>query len=816
MKNLFKYAASYWKAMIAIVLILIVQAYCDLSLPAYTSDIVNVGIQQGGIEDEVPEQIAVEEMEKLLLFVSEDDQQTVTDSYTEDNTSYDKDAYVLKDSVAEDEDAMKDLKEILQIPMMMTAGIESGSDTTKQMEKQLKEQMKQGMAQSQSAQQSAAQELPEGMSQEEAQKMAQAQSAQQGAASQAQQSAALEDASMFDLLKMLPAEQRSALVDQISEKMDDMPDTILDQAAVSFCKSAYKDLGMDTDQIQIHYLLKTGGQMAGLALLGMVASITVAFLASRVGASAGRDLRSGVFHKVVGFSNNEFNHFSTASLITRSTNDIQQIQMLIVMLLRMVLYAPILAIGGVLQVMKTNVSMSWIIGLAVIIIAFVVLLLFFVVMPKFKILQSLVDKLNLVTREILTGLPVIRAFSTEKHEEERFDDANRTLTKTNLFVNRAMTFMMPTMMLVMNGVSVLIVWTGAHGISDGQMQVGDMMAFIQYTMQIIMGFLMLCMISIMLPRAAVAADRVEEVLKSETMIHDPEREKHFPEEGKGVLTFDHVSFRYPGADEDVLEDITFTAKPGETTAIIGSTGSGKSTLVNLIPRFYDVTEGDITLDGVDIREVKQHELREKLGYVPQKGVLFSGDIASNIMFGNSHGSEAEMMEAAEIAQATEFIDTKPEKYQSPISQGGANVSGGQKQRLSIARAIAKHPQVFIFDDSFSALDYKTDVTLRRALAEKTSGSTVVIVAQRISTILHAEQIIVLDEGKVAGKGTHAELLRTCPVYREIAESQLSKAELEAALKEQPETNAEKRDVQKVKAQITAEQKTDGKEEQSHA
>ena len=816
MKNLFKYAASYWKAMIAIVLILIVQAYCDLSLPAYTSDIVNVGIQQGGIEDEVPKQIAVEEMEKLLLFVSEDDQQTVTDSYTEDNTSYDKDADVLKDSVAEDEDAMKDLKEILQIPMMMTAGIESGSDTTKQMEKQLKEQMKQGMAQSQSAQQSAAQELPEGMSQEEAQKMAQAQSAQQGAASQAQQAAALEDASMFELLKMLPAEQRSALVDQISEKMDDMPDTILDQAAVSFCKSAYKDLGMDTNQIQIHYLLKTGGQMAALALLGMVASITVAFLASRVGASAGRDLRGGVFHKVVGFSNNEFNHFSTASLITRSTNDIQQIQMLIVMLLRMVLYAPILAIGGVLQVMKTNVSMSWIIGLAVIIIAFVVLLLFLVVMPKFKVLQSLVDKLNLVTREILTGLPVIRAFSTEKHEEKRFDDANRTLTKTNLFVNRAMTFMMPTMMLVMNGVSVLIVWTGAHGISDGQMQVGDMMAFIQYTMQIIMGFLMLCMISIMLPRAAVAADRVEEVLKSETMIHDPEREKHFPEGGKGVLTFDHVSFRYPGADENVLEDITFTAKPGETTAIIGSTGSGKSTLVNLIPRFYDVTQGDITLDGVDIREVKQRELREKLGYVPQKGVLFSGDIASNIMFGNSHGSEAEMMEAAEIAQATEFIDTKPEKYNSPISQGGANVSGGQKQRLSIARAIAKHPQVFIFDDSFSALDYKTDVTLRRALAEKTSGSTVLIVAQRISTILHAEQIIVLDEGKVAGKGTHAELLRTCPVYREIAESQLSKAELKAALKEQTETNAEKKDVQKVKAQVIAEQKTDGKEEQSHA
>ena len=757
MKNLFKYAASYWKAMIAILLILVLQAYCDLSLPAYTSDIVNVGIQQGGIEDEVPRQIATEEMEKLLLFVSEDDQQTVMDAYTEDNTSYKKEAYVLKDSVAEDEHTLRKLKEILQIPMMMTSGIESGSDTTKQMEEKLKEQMSQGMSQG----------MP--------------------------QSVPLDDMSMFDLLKMLPAEQRATMVEKIEEQMSEMPDTILDQAAVSFCRSAYKDLGMDMDQTQIHYLLKTGGQMAALALLGMAASIMVAFLASRVGASAGRDLRSGVFHKVVGFSNNEFNHFSTASLITRSTNDIQQIQMLIVMLLRMVLYAPILAIGGVLQVMKTNVSMSWIIGLAVIIIAFVVLLLFLVVMPKFKVLQNLVDKLNLVTREILTGLPVIRAFSTEKHEEERFDDANRTLTKTNLFVNRAMTFMMPVMMFVMNGVSVLIVWTGAHGISDGQMQVGDMMAFIQYTMQIIMGFLMLCMISIMLPRAAVAADRVEEVLKSETMIHDPKQEKHFPEDGKGVLTFDHVSFRYPGADEDVLEDITFTAKPGETTAIIGSTGSGKSTLVNLIPRFYDVTSGDITLDGVDIREVKQHELREKLGYVPQKGVLFSGDIASNIMFGNSHGSDDEMIKAAEIAQATEFIDTKPEKYKSPISQGGSNVSGGQKQRLSIARAIAKHPQVFIFDDSFSALDYKTDVTLRRALAEKTSGSTVLIVAQRISTILHAEQIIVLDEGKVAGKGTHAELLKNCPVYREIAESQLSRKELEAALNEQ----------------------TDGKEDQIH-
>ena len=737
MKNLFKYAASYWKAMIAIMLILFVQAYCDLSLPAYTSNIVNVGIQQGGIEDEIPEQIAREEMDKLLLFVSEEDGQKVMDAYEEDTESYEKDAYVLKESVSGDEEQMKELQDILKLPMMMTTGFESGSDMTKEVESQLKSS------------------LPDGT--------------------------VSEDTTIFDIMKMLPGEQRTAMVEKMGEQMDDLPDTILDQAAVSYCKSVYQDLGMDMEKIQTGYLAKTGGMMIALAFLGMAASVLVGFLASRVGASAGRDLRGRVFHKVVGFSNHEFNQFSTASLITRSTNDIQQIQMLIVMLLRMVLYAPILAIGGVFQVMKTNVSMSWIIGLAVIIIACMVLLLFVVAMPKFKMLQKLVDKLNLVTREILTGLSVIRAFSTEKHEEKRFDDANVELTKTNLFVNRAMTFMMPAMMLVMNGVSVLIVWTGAHGISDGQMQVGDMMAFIQYTMQIIMGFLMLCMISIMLPRAAVAADRVEEVLKSETIICDPERPEVLPEQGEGVLSFDHVSFKYPRADEDVLQDITFTARPGQTTAIIGSTGSGKSTLVNLIPRFYDVTEGKITLDGIDIRDIKQHDLREKLGYVPQKGVLFSGNIASNIMFGNQDGTEEEMKEAAEIAQATEFIETKPEGYESPIAQGGSNVSGGQKQRLSIARAIAKHPQVFIFDDSFSALDYKTDVTLRHALAEKTRESTVLIVAQRISTILHAEQILVLDDGKIVGKGTHAELLKNCEVYREIAESQLSRAELESAV-----------------------------------
>ena len=497
----------------------------------------------------------------------------------------------------------------------------------------------------------------------------------------------------------------------------------------------------------------------------------------------GRGLRRDVFRKVVGFSNGEFDKFSTASLITRSTNDIQQIQLLTVMILRMVLYAPILALGGIYQVFHTNVDMSWIIALAVGIIVMVVVVLFLIVMPKFKIVQNQVDRLNLVSREILTGLPVIRAFSTEKHEEERFDEANKALTKTNLFVNRAMTFMMPLMMLVMNAISILIIWVGGHSINDGAMQVGDMMAFIQYTMQIIMSFLMICMISVMLPRAAVSATRVDEVLTSDTLIHDPKEPDTFEKEGKGKVSFDHVSFRYPGAEEDVLHDITFTAKPGQTTAFIGSTGSGKSTLVNLIPRFYDVTEGKITIDGKDIRDVAQRDLRDRLGYVPQKGVLFSGDIASNILYGNPDGSEAEMEEAAQIAQAEEFISHKKKKYHSPIAQGGSNVSGGQKQRLSIARAIAKHPDIYIFDDSFSALDYKTDVTLRQALKQKTKDSTVIIVAQRISTILHAEQIIVLDDGKVAGIGTHKELLKNCEAYYQIAASQLSEKELEADMKE---------------------------------
>ena len=739
MKNLFKYAAEHWKSLLVIIVVLFVQAYCDLSLPAYTSDIVNVGIQQGGIEDQVPEAVSAEDMENLLLFVPADEQDTVLSAYDADNSTYDTEAYVLKNSVSSDEKELEELGDILASPMMLTAGFESGSDMTKQIEDQLRSV------------------LPA--------------------------QAVTEDMTVFDIIKLLPEEQRDALIQTMEEQMEDVPETILEQAAVSYVRTAYEDLGMDMDAIQIHYLLSTGGKMVALAFLGMAASVLVGFMASRVGAATGRNLRGRVFHKVVGFSNNEFDHFSTASLITRNTNDIQQIQLIIVMLLRIVLYAPILAIGGIIQVFQTNVSMSWIIALAVVLIGLVILVLFLVAMPKFKVLQTLVDKVNLVMREILTGLPVIRAFSTEKHEEERFDDANRMLTQTNLFVNRAMTFMMPVMMLVMNGISVLIVWTGAHGIDEGQMQVGDMMAFIQYTMQIIMGFLMLCMLSIMLPRAAVAADRVEEVLSSKTVIHDPGQPESFSKTKKGLLTFDHVSFRYPGADENVLHDITFTARPGETTAIIGSTGSGKSTLVNLIPRFYDVSEGSITLDGVDIRNVTQHELREKLGYVPQKGLLFSGDIASNIMFGNPDGSEEEMIEAAEIAQATEFIDAKPDGYESPISQGGSNVSGGQKQRLSIARAIAKHPEVYIFDDSFSALDFKTDVALRRALKKRTKDSTVLIVAQRISTILSAEQIIVLDDGRIAGIGTHRELLKNCEVYQQIAASQLSESELKAGMED---------------------------------
>ena len=717
MNKLVKFLKPYAVTIAAIFAVLMMQAYCDLSLPSYTSDIVNVGIQQGGIDDKVPTVLSEEDLQKLTMFMNQEEEEQVKDSYIlqTEYTEYDYDGavYELKSEIQEDEAALDELADMMQLPMFISVSAASNDEMAQQME----------------------------------------------------------------MLGAMPEEQRSAALEQVKEKMKDVPDMVLTQSIPVYIKSVYQELGVNTDKIQIQYILHTGLKMLGLALLGMAASIMVGFLAARVAASTGRDLRSKVFTKVIGFSNAEFDKFSTASLITRSTNDIQQIQTLTVMFLRIVLFAPVHAIGGIIKVFHTNVDMIWIIALGVALVFMIVIVLFIVAMPRFKTLQTLVDRLNLVMREILTGLPVIRAFSKEKHEEDRFDKANRDLMKTNLFVNRAMTFMMPLMMLVMNGVTVLIVWSGAAGIDKGQMQVGDMMAFIQYTMQIIMSFLMICMISIMLPRAAVAAERVDEILTSETAIDDPEEPKRLPENSKGEVAFEHVSFRYPGAEHDVLHDLNFVAKPGQTTAIIGSTGCGKSTLINLIPRFYDVTEGHIRVDGMDIREMTQHDLRGKIGYVPQKGVLFSGTIASNILYGNTDGTEEEMKEAASIAQATEFIDEKPKKYESTIAQGGTNVSGGQKQRLSIARAIAKKPEIFIFDDSFSALDYKTDVVLRTALKEKTQDSTVIIVAQRISTILHAEQIIVLDEGKIAGIGTHQELLKSCEAYYQIASSQLSQEEL---------------------------------------
>ena len=754
MGKLLKFLKPYAGAVVAIVCILVVQAYCDLSLPTYTSDIVNVGIQQGGIDETVPDTISKKDLNHLLLLVKSDQQDTVKNAYTKSEKNYDYKGTVmeLKSSVKEDEKKMGELSEILAKPMLLASGFDSGSDMTEKIENQLRTQMKKQVEAKQAAAQMS--EIPD-----------------------------FDKMDIYEMLDFMGAEGRDQLVKQMNKQLNKMQDSIIEQASSVYIKNAYDHVGVDTDKIETNYILNTGGKMLALAFLGMAASILVGLLASRVGAGVGRGLRENVFRKVVGFSNAEFDKFSTASLITRSTNDIQQIQLLIVMILRMVLYAPIMAIGGIWKVFHTNVSMSWIIGVAVAVIVVIVAFLFFVVMPKFKLIQTQVDNLNLVSREILTGLSVIRAFGTQKHEEERFDDANKALTKTNLFVNRAMTFMMPLMMFVMNSITVLIVWVGGHSINDGAMQVGDMMAFIQYTMQIIMAFLMICMISVMLPRAAVSASRVDEVLTSETMIHDPQMPKKIPEAGKGKVVFDHVCFRYPGAEEDVLHDISFTAEPGKTTAFIGSTGCGKSTLVNLIPRFYDVTGGKITIDGEDIKDITQHELREKLGYVPQKAVLFSGDIASNIMYGNPDGSHEEMVEAASIAQATEFIEQKKKKYESPISQGGANVSGGQKQRLSIARAIAKHPDVYIFDDSFSALDYKTDATLRAQLKDKTADSTVMIVAQRISTILHADQIIVLEDGQIVGKGTHKELLKNCDAYYQIASSQLSEKELEEDLKE---------------------------------
>ncbi len=718
MLKLAKYLKNSIGWILLMVCLLFLQAYCDLALPGYTSDIVNVGIQQGGIEDAVPQTIRKEEFQNLFLFLNQKDADFVTKNYSE------KDGLMTLEKI--DSDAREKLNQILARPELALTTLRSDNEETQAMKAQMN--------------------LPE-------------------------------DADLIAAISQMPQEQLDAMLSAMNEQFDQMPDSIITQASVSFVKGEYQAQGKDLDQIQTHYLLLSGAKMLLMALFVMAAAVSVTFISCRVGAAFSRDLRGRVYGKVLSFSNAEFEKFSTASLITRSTNDIQQIQLMTMMIFRIVLYAPILGIGGFLKVLNTNTSMAWIIGVAVALIMAVVAVLMVVAMPKFKILQVLIDKLNLVTREILTGIPVIRAFSTQKHEEERFEQANHNLMKTNLFVNRCMTFMMPVMMLIMNGISILIVYKGAYGIDSGQMQVGDLMAFIQYTMQIIMSFLMICMMSVMLPRASVSGVRVNEVLETEISIHDPKEPKQAIPSEIGTVVFKDVSFSYPDAEEKVLSNISFTAKRGETTAIIGSTGSGKSTLVNLIPRFFDVTQGEILLDGINIKEMTQHELHEKIGYVPQKGVLFSGTIRSNIAYGNEEMPQDEVVKAAQIAQAYDFIAEKEEGFDSPISQGGTNISGGQKQRLSIARAIAKKPEVYIFDDSFSALDYKTDVTLRRALKKETKDATTIIVAQRISTILHAEQIIVLDEGRIAGIGTHKELLKSCEVYHQIASSQLSKEEL---------------------------------------
>ncbi len=722
MLKLMKYLKKSIGYIAVIVALLFLQAYCDLSLPDYTSRIINVGIQQKGIEDGVPEKMRASTFDALLSFMEEDAAEQVKDDYTLNSDNI----YELRADISEEE--REELNNALSKPMLLLGMTQVQGDESQDVAGML------------------------GLDMSEA----------ETAAAQDPQAA---------------AQMQAEMLEAAGEKVDEMPDSIVTQAAVAFVQAEYEAMGTDMDAVQMDYIKKAGIQMLLLAFVIMAASICVTFLSARVAAALGHDLRNSIYRKVMSFSSNEYNKFSTASLITRSTNDVQQVQMVMVMMFRIVLYAPILGIGGVIRVFQTDSSMTWILGVAVALIMLVIFVLFQVAMPKFTKLQTLIDRLNLVTREILTGIPVIRAFSREKHEEERFEEANNTLTKTNLFVNRCMTFMMPLMMLIMNGVSILIMYKGSYAVDNGTMQVGNMMAFIQYSMQIIMSFLMITMISIMLPRANVAALRINEVLTTNGSILDPQVPERPSEDAKGTVEFDHVSFAYPDAGEKVLTDIHFTAKRGETVAVIGSTGSGKSTLVNLIPRFYDVTEGTVRVDGVDVRSMEQKDLRNRLGYVPQKGVLFSGTIDSNIRYGKEDISELEVHEAAEIAQASDFIEAKSDKYQSAIAQGGTNVSGGQKQRLSIARAIAKKPEIFIFDDSFSALDFKTDSTLRKALKEHTKEATTIIVAQRISTILHADKIIVLDEGHMAGIGTHKELMQNCEVYRQIAMSQLSEEEL---------------------------------------
>ena len=725
MTKIFKQLGRHWAACLAVVALLVVQAYCDLSLPDYTSKIVDTGIQQGGIESPVPDTVRDTTLQALELLMTEDDAALADAAYGDP----DADGVRMLNSDADTaalESAFTTPDIVLYMAAAQNAATAAGTtETVTPTSYDLDAVATQFAA------------------------MAQAPGAR----------------------KMLQAQLADA-----APQDDSVADSLSSQAMLLVALE-YDAQGIAHD-VQMSYLLRTGGQMLALTLLMVAVAIAVGFIASRVSAAIGRDLRRDVFKTVVGYSNAEIEKFSTASLITRTTNDIQQVQFTCVILLRMVAYAPILGIGGILHVASGNTGLEWIIFVAVAALLVLITVLMNVAMPKFKQMQTLVDRLNLVSREILTGIMPIRAFSREKFEEERFDKANTDLMKTQLFTNRTMVAMMPFMTLIMNGTSLLIVWFGGKAMDLGNMQVGEMIAFITYTMQIVMSFLMLSMVAVMLPRAGVAADRIDEVIKTPAAIHDPAAPKALPEGGtKGVVAFNDVSFRYPGSDEDALEHISFTAKPGQTTAIIGSTGCGKSTLLNLILRFYDVSEGSVMIDGVDVRDMSQAQLHDQLGYVPQKGVLFSGTIDSNLKFGGDHITDADVRGAAEIAQATEFISAKPEGYNAPIAQGGSNVSGGQKQRLSIARAIAKHPQIYLFDDSFSALDYKTDVALRRALKAQTDNATVIIVAQRISTVLHANQILVLDEGRIVGKGTHAQLMESCPEYQEIARSQLSQKEL---------------------------------------
>ena len=762
MSKIAKNMLPYWKSVIIILALLVVQAMCDLALPSYTSDIIDVGIQNSGVEHVVPEKITEEELQ-TAQFIMTDDEADVWKNLYKEKDGY----YELKDL---SEDKLNQADEELTVPLIMNYQMSAMEvDTFK---KSIAAQM--GMDEAQLADMSV--EQIGQMMHVELESFMQEKEDDDGNTKTVE---CVDVRSVFSMMLQsgtMTKNQLLSMRDDMEDTIDAMGSSLVKSMGVAYAVSADKAAGVDIDQVQKDYLWMSGLKMVGMALLMGVVTVLVGFFASRVGAGIGRDLRDKVFKRVVRFSNAEMDRFSTASLITRSTNDIQQIQMVSTMLLRIVAYAPILGIGGVLKVIKTGAGMGWVIALAIIVFLGYVMVLVSAAMPKFKLMQKLVDNINLVSREILTGLSVIRAFGREKKEEERFDDANRSLTKTTLFTNRIMTFMMPGMMLIMNVLTISIVWVGAHRIDSGDMQVGAMTAFITYAMMIVMSFLMLTMLSIMLPRAAVAAERIDEVIVTESSIHDADQTEAVTERN-GVIRFDHVNFRYPGAEEDVLHDIDFIAEPGKTTAIIGSTGCGKSTLVNLIPRLYDVTGGKITLDGKDIRNIKMSDLREEIGFVPQKGVLFSGTIASNLRFGKEEATDEEIAKAAKIAQATEFIETKDDRYDSAIAQGGSNVSGGQKQRLAIARAIAKDPKIFVFDDSFSALDLKTDAVLRKALGENVKDSTVIIVAQRISTILHAEQILVLDDGEVVGKGTHEELLKTCEVYQQIAKSQLSAREL---------------------------------------